>query len=120
MGTLFLYILSFLLFTYLQALAINGVYEAFKGRCVNDMNNGNVCSGNIFYKLNPLFFEKYKGKNWTLPLWGCVKCMASFWGSITYWGTVVSVFGFHTIEMWVWIWDIFILVSVNYFVYKSL
>jgi hypothetical protein len=111
---------AFFVFIILQGLAINGAYEAFAGGCVTDINGKKSCSGNILYMLNPAFFERNKNKYWAKPFFACVKCMSSAWGSITFWGTVIPVFGFHLFEIWVWIWDVFILVSVNWIISKKL
>lgn len=111
---------AFFVFVILQGLAINGIHEAFAGGCVTDINGKKSCSGNILYMINPMFFERNKNKTWAKPIWVCVRCMASVYGSILFWGTVVPVFGFHPLEVWVWIWDIFILVSVNWIIYRKL
>jgi hypothetical protein len=115
-----LYAIGFIIFLFVQSLALNGWVESFKGSCVQELNKGRVCSGNIFYKIAPEFFEKHKGKTWTMPLWGCVKCVSSVIGGITFWGTVVPLFGFHWFEIWLWILDAFSLITLNYWIYKKL
>lgn len=115
-----LYLVGFFLFVILQSLAINGVYEAFNGRCWDEMDKGRMCSGNIFFKLAPEFLHRNKSKNWALPIYGCVKCMSSVVGGTIYWSVVLSLFGFHWIEVLVWVWDVFILVSLNYYIHKKL
>jgi len=117
---LILYIISFLIFVVLQSMAINGWHTCFEGGCVDDINTGKKCSGNIFYSISPSFFEKHKGKEWTRPLWGCVKCESSVIGALTYWPIVLCIFGFYPIEILVFIFDMFILVYLNYFMYKKL
>jgi hypothetical protein len=102
--TLYL-LIEFVIFILLQGVAINGIYEC----CQEDK---------IFYLIAPGFFKVNKGKKWAKPLWGCVMCMASFWGSITFWGTVLLVYGFYPIEIWIWIWDVFILTIINVQIYK--
>lgn len=116
----FLYIISFLVFIFLQSLMINGVYEAFKGSCWEDMKEGRKCSGNIFYKISPSFFEKHREKNWTLNLWGCVKCMSSIYSILTFFPLVIYLFGFHWVEIYVWVVDAFSLITLNYWIYKKL
>ena len=115
-----LYVVGFCLFVVLQSLAINGIFYSFQGGCVNDLNKGKVCSGNIFYKINPSFFEKHRGMWWTMNLWGCVRCMASTYSALTFWPSVVYLFGFHWCEVFVFVFDIFILTSLNYYIYKKL
>jgi len=58
------------------------------------------------------------GPWWSKPVCGCVKCMASFWGTITYWPAVLLIFGFHWWEVALWVPDLFILVYLNWFLYK--
>lgn len=115
-----LYLISYLIFVFLESLAINGVYEAFKGSCYEDLKKGRVCSGNIFYKINPEFFERHKGKNWTLPLWGCVKCQSSVIGGVMFWGAIIPIFGFHWVEFPMYVFNTFILVPLNWILYKKL
>lgn len=115
-----LYIIEFSLFVILQSMCINGIHECFRGSCVNDVNKGKVCNGNIFYKISPSFFEKNKEKSWTLPLWGCVKCESSVIGGIIYWSAVTTLFGFKTIEIPIWVADAFILIPLNWFIYKKM
>lgn len=115
-----LYCISFLIFVVSQSLAINGIYECFRGGCVNDIVKGKVCSGNIFYQLSPDFFEKHKNKIWAKPLFGCLRCMSSVYGALTFWPIVIMVFGFYPIEIIVFVFDVFILVYLNMFFYKRL
>jgi hypothetical protein len=74
----------------------------------------------IFYMIAPAFFERVKHKNWIKPLWGCIKCESSVIGGITFWSVVLPVFGFHGIEVLIFIFDVFILISLNWFVYKRI
>lgn len=53
------------------------------------------------------------------PIIECVKCMASFWGTLTYWPIMLWVFGFEWWQIPVWIVDMIILVYVNYYWYKK-
>lgn len=116
---IFFYLGSFLIFVLLQALAINGIYEAMRGSCVNDIVKGKVCSGNILYPIK-LWMEERFSDYWMNPIGNCIKCMSSLYGGITFWGTVIPLFGFHWIEIWIFVFDVFILVSLNYYVYKKL
>lgn len=115
-----LYLIGYLIFLLIEALAINGVYEAFKGNCWEDLKRGRLCEGNIFYKINPSFFEKHRGKSWTLPLWGCVKCQSSIIGGIIFWGAVLFLFGFHWVEIPIYVCNTFVLVTLNWIIYKKI
>lgn len=115
-----LYIISFSIFVILQSLVINGIKTCFEGGCTNDIEKGIVCKGMIFYKLNPEFFERNKDTWWSPAVFTCIKCMASLWGTITYWPVVLFLFDFHFIEILVFIFDLFILVTLNWIIYKKL
>lgn len=112
-------LIEFLLFMIVQALFINGVHECFSGRCWNDIKDGFKCEGQIFYKINPKWFEKVKGKTWVQPLWGCVRCMSSAWSIITFWPVVIYLYGWHWEEIFVWIVDMGCLIWLNFFLYKK-
>lgn len=103
----FFWLLSFALFVIIQGVAINGVRECFQ-------------EGQVFYLLAPSFFKRIKDKKWAKPLFFCVKCMASVWGSLFFWGTVYPLFGFHWFEVWAWFADMFLLVVVNLEIYKRI
>lgn len=111
---------EFLIVVLLQALLINGAFESFRGGCVNDMTKGRVCTGNVLYMLNPEWFEKHKHRTWSKPFFSCTKCMASFWGALTFWPYMLIVYGFHWEQLLVYVADVFILVTVNWFIYKKL
>ena len=113
-------LICFCIFVFLQALFINGIYECFQGGCVQDMNTGKKCDGMIFYKINPSFFEKNKGKWWSYFIFYCVKCMSSFWGALTFWPVVIYFFGFHYEEIFVYLFDIGVLITLNWIIYKKL
>jgi hypothetical protein len=116
-----LYLVCFLIFVVLQSMVINGIKECFQGSKLVDGVSGKVdYQGMIFYMIAPKFFERVKNRTWVKPLWGCVKCMSSVWGGITFWSIVLPVFGFHAIEILVFIFDVFILVYLNYFFYKRI
>lgn len=118
---LFYYLVGFCLFVVLQALAINGIKEALAGSALKDDINKTInYQGNILYMIAPKFFEKYKYRYWAKGAWVCIKCMSSGYGAITYWPIVVWLFGFHWIEVLIYIWDVFILVTLNWIIYKKL
>lgn len=96
------------------------MYECFRGACVKDIEKGEICKGNIFYPIATLIDRKIKNEWIKQPLFKCPKCMASCYGTITFWGTIFPIFGFHPFEIWVWVWDIIILVSLNWIIYKKL
>lgn len=99
------YIVSFCLFVVLQSLFINGVKECFS-------------EGNIFNKLGK-WLDKTIKKEWIKkPLYKCCKCMASLYGAITFFPVVIYLFGFTWEEIPVFLFDIGILVYLNYFLYK--
>lgn len=109
------YLAEFFVLAFIQALVINGIYTCFQGQ----YKDGKY-TGNIFYLINPDFFEKHKQDRWVKPLWGCVKCMASFWGAITFFSFVIPVYGFRFEELFIFIADAFCLVSLNFYIYKLL
>lgn len=113
-------ILSFCLYLPVQALCINGIRELFTGGCIDDMNKGRRCSGNLFYSIAPKFLEKNKHKTWSKPLFSCVKCMSSVYGTIMYWIPVIWFFGFSWIEIFGWFVNMFCLVILNWIVYNKL
>jgi hypothetical protein len=104
-GVVLLWLLSFALFVLIQGVAINGLYESFS-------------DGQIFHKMAPKFIDKNRGKWWTKPLYSCTKCMASVWGTVLFWSAVIPIFGFAYYELLVWVIDIFVLVVVNFQIYK--
>jgi|ERR1700733_251879 len=113
-------LIIFSVFTLLQSYAINGWHEAWKGQCTNDINKGRICDGSIFYKLFTKVVEKNKNKTWILPIFGCVKCESSVIGGIIYWSSIIPLIGFHLFEIPLWIANVFILVTLNWKIYKSL
>lgn len=99
-------LIALMIFLILQSFFINGVYYSFS-------------KGNVFNRINPEFFEKHKKKIWALPLWSCIRCMSSVWGTATFWIPVIYFFGFCPIEMYVFIIDIGCLVTLNWIVFKK-
>ena len=100
---------GFMIFVILQSFFINGVHYSFS-------------KGNVFYLMNPIFFEKHKEKRtwWSLPIWLCIRCMASVWGLATFWPVAIGYFGFNVVEIPICIFDVVVLVSLNWIVYKKL
>ncbi len=120
MTQLFATFIMFVVYIFVQGVFINGLRELFNGGCVNDIAKGEICSGNLFYSISPKFFEKNKSRAWSKPFFSCVKCMSSFWGSVTFWIPVLCLFEFKPIEIFAWVIDIVCLVTVNWVIYKSL
>lgn len=102
--TILEYLISFFVFIILQSLFINGVKDLFG-------------EGMILYK-----FRKFIDNNvkdfWRKPIYSCTKCMSSLYGAITFFPTVIYLFGFRWEEIPVLIFDVCILVYTNYFFYK--
>lgn len=120
-GDILLYLICFFIFILVQGLYINGVYECCRGEKLVDSISGKVdYQGMVFYELAPKFFENNKRKKWSKMFWSCVKCMASFHSAVTFWPLVIYLFGWHTIEVPIYILDAFSLVSVNWWIYKRL
>ncbi len=116
-----LYGAGFLLMIFIQALIINGVHECFQGGKIKDELKGTeYYQGMIFYMLAPKFFEKHRYSKWKDPLYGCVRCMSSVFGAITYWPLILWLFGFQWSEIFIFIADVFCLVTVNFLIYKKL
>lgn len=101
-----IYLVCFLIFVILQALFINGWNDCFK----SDM---------IFYPIR-VFLLKHIPEKFLTPFILCVKCESSIIGGATFWITVIPIFGFNWFEIWISIADIFILVTLNWLVYKKM
>lgn len=98
-------LITFLLFTVLQAMFCNGLKGAME-------------KGDILEK-PANFILKAAGPFWSKPIVGCIKCMASFWGGIvTYTPTVLIVYGFQIWQVPVFFVDIIIVSFLNWFIYK--
>lgn len=52
------------------------------------------------------------------PLGDCIKCMASFYGSLTYWPVVLVFYGWHPWELAVWVVDVVCLAFLNWYIYN--
>lgn len=64
--------------------------------------------------------RKTLGDYWSKPISSCIKCMSSFYSMITYWPLVLWIFGFSVWEIPLFVVNVFILVSLNWFIYKRL
>jgi hypothetical protein len=101
------WLIEFSIFLFLQALFINGIKYCFE-------------KGSIFYKISPDFFERNLNKNWSYPVYKCVRCMASVYGTITFWVGVLIVYGWHWQEIPLFFFDLAILIPLNWIVYKKM
>jgi len=100
------YLICFSIFIALQSLVINGIFAATR-------------EGMFLYPVR-LFVAKYVSKYWMNPIFGCISCMSSLWGIVTFSSIVIPLFGFHWVEILILIFDIFILCVLNYYFYKKL
>lgn len=94
-----------LIFVLFQGLAINGFQQA--------MDEGMILYP---YKKWLQRQKKWIGK----PMGLCIKCSASIGGTVTFWPTVLYNYGWHSFEIFSWIFDIFVLVSVNWIIFKKM
>lgn len=97
-------LVAFLLFAFTQSLFINGVK--------NSMEEGMILE--VFAK----WAKKTLGEYWSKPVAGCIRCMASLYGAITYWPCVIIYFGVEWWQVPVFMCDVFVVVYINYFLYK--
>lgn len=112
--------IGFSFFVLLQAIFINGVHQSFSGTCTEDVRLGKVCNGLIFFPLAQ-WMDKHIKYSWIKkPLYKCVRCMASVWGALTYWPAVLMFVGFDWREMPVFVFDVYILVILNFYIYKKI
>jgi hypothetical protein len=101
-----LYLFGFLVLIFVQGVVINGIFESFNG----DM---------IFSPIKR-WLNKNVSRKWILkPLVNCIKCASSFWGAVTFFPTVLILFGWHWQELPVFVFDVFALVNINFFIYKN-
>lgn len=118
-GTILIYLVSFGVFIILQSLFINGVYDSFKGKELQNDINGKKWEGNILYPVRR-FLSNYINEFYSRPVYGCVRCMSSVWGAITYFPFVIYTFGFKWVELPIYIFDVGILSYVNFYFYKKI
>ena len=104
MISLLQYLVCFLIFSVLQAMFINGVKNCFE-------------EGMIFYGLR-IWIDEIFGDFFNKAIYKCIRCMSSVYGTLTFWGFVIPIFGFYKAEIPIYIADVFILVYLNYFLYK--
>jgi hypothetical protein len=94
-----------LIFVLFQGLAINGFNQA--------MDEGMIF--NVYKKW------LQKRPSWIgKPLGLCIKCSASVGSLVTFWPVALYCYGWHPFEIYVWIFDAFVLISVNWIIYKKL
>jgi len=97
-------LICFCLFLILQGCFINGVKACFEPKMIF---HG---IGERLKKVLPEWSQK--------QLFACVRCMSLVYGALTFWPAVLYVFGFHTVQLFIFVADVFILVFLNYFIYK--
>lgn len=97
-------VIEFLLFVLCQSIVILGISNSAE-------------KGYILEKPAELVREKL-GPFWSKPIIGCVRCMSSFWGSMTYWPMVIWKYDLHLWQLFIWPANIFALVFMNWFLYK--
>lgn len=97
-------LICFCLLCVLQAVFINGVKACFEPNMIF------APLAERLKKILPQWSQK--------QLFACVRCMSLVYGAITFWPTVIYVFGFHTAQLFIFVADVFILVHLNYFIYK--
>ncbi len=104
MNNILIYLCSFFVYVILQSLFINGVKELFN----EDM---------LLYKIR-LWADKKTPTFLRKILYGCIRCMGGLYGVLTFMPVVVYIFGFRWEEIFVQIFDIGILIYLNYYFYK--
>lgn len=98
------YLIPFLIFVVLQSLFINGVKELYS-------------EGMILHRLR-LFFDKHINEFWRKPLYSCIRCMSGLYGALTFFPPVIYFFGFMWEQILVFVFDVGVLIYLNYFFYK--
>lgn len=104
MSEVLIYLVCFLLFSVLQSWFINGVKELYN----QDM---------FLYKFR-LFIDKHLKEFWRKPVYSCIRCMSSLYGIITFAPTTIYIFGLRWELIPACIFNIVILIFLNYFFYK--
>lgn len=103
-GTDVLYLMGFGMMIIIQAVFINGVQMSMgEGMVLNRLRDWVVSVSPVFSK----------------PLAVCIKCMSSVYGAATYWPLVIYLFGFRSVEIPVFVVDVFCLVFLNFYFYKK-
>lgn len=109
------------LFVFFESMFIIGLNACFKGaKSVDSVTTKEHYTGMVFYMMAPKFFERMKHKWYTQNLWVCYKCMSLPYGMICFWSTALFLFGFHWIEIPLSIFNVFIVLSMNMYLYKKL
>ncbi len=98
---------GFLLLSIIQAYVINGIKEA--------MNEGH-----ILFWFSKFIEKNVKSETIRKPLGKCIRCMASTGGAITYWPFVLFVFGWHWAEVPIFVANMFVLVVLNWLIFKKI
>jgi hypothetical protein len=96
--------IDFFLFVVLQSLFINGVFESMREEMIFN-------SFKKWLVKKDFWFGKALGL--------CVKCMGSAYGAITFWPYVLLRYGYDWREWLVFVFDVFILVFLNEFIFKK-
>jgi hypothetical protein len=97
--------LEVLIFVLFQGLAINGFQQA--------MDEGMIFEGyKKWLKKQKVWFGK--------PMGLCIKCSASVGSAVTFWPVALYAYGFHWFEFYIWVLDAFVLVSINWYIFKKL
>ncbi len=117
--TILVYLIGFCIIMVIQSLFINGLYHAFSGKELNDLYKGKTWDGNILYPVKR-FLRKYINNFWQRPLFDCIRCMSSIYGTITFVPFVIYLFGFRLVEIPILIVDIFCLSYLNYYFFKKI
>lgn len=98
-----IYLIEFCILLLLQSIIINGIYRAFK-----------------LLGLTAYLDKKIK-KEWIKkPIFKCIECCSSFWGTIIFYPAVIWAYGFHVWEIPVWVCNIFALVVLNFIIFKKI
>lgn len=97
-------LISFLVFAVMQSLFINGVKELFQ-------------DGMIFSRLRN-FFIKHISEFWRKPLYSCVRCMSGLYGALTFFPVAIYLHGLRWELIFVFLFDVGILIYLTYFFYK--
>lgn len=78
------------------------------------MEDGNILEGYSKWA------KKTFGEFWSKPFSGCIRCMASLYGGLLFWPSVIWAFGLHLWELPLFVINTFILVVLNWTFYKRL
>lgn len=95
------------------------LFASMKNRIEKDFSIAIEGSGSIFkfYVLQDEYkFSKYLRK----PTLGCIKCMPSVWGTITFW--IFSSLMYQSSDglFWLWLFDIVALIPTTYYIHRIL